>query len=247
MVKVIKKTLVICAAAATILPAYAAKGTRLEAGVNASYEVMIKTSEGKVKLRLYNDTPVHRDNFAKLAEEGFYNHLLFHRVIKEFMIQCGDPQSIDANHVKIYGNADSGYKLDPEIRPGHFHRRGVLAAAREGDEVNPERRSSGSQFYIVVGKVHNDSTLAIAREKIAERGGMTMTPEREAVYRKLGGTPHLDGSYTIFGEVRSGMRTVEKISRRATDLKDRPKDDVYIQKVEVKLVRDSKAGQTILP
>lgn len=240
MVKLVKKYLkiilaVICCCSVSSVTA---QGKLLKAGEGAHYEITLKTSEGTVKLRLFNDTPGHRDNFVKLAEQGFYNNLLFHRVIHKFMIQGGDPESIEASQVKIYGNGDAGYKLDAEIRPQYFHKKGVLAAAREGDDVNPERQSSSSQFYIVTGKVQNDSTLTAARAKIEARRGTAITPEREKVYRSEGGAPHLDGSYTIFGEVVSGMGIVEKISKRPTDSNNRPKADVFIKAVSVELVPD---------
>lgn len=215
------------------------------AGEGAEYVVRMKTSKGTVRFRLFNDTPVHRDNFVRLVEQGFYKNLLFHRVIRDFMIQTGDPESVEASLVKIYGEADAGYKLEAEIRPHYYHRRGAVAAAREGDDENPTRKSSGSQFYIVVGRVQNDSTLAAAREKIAARAAdptaAQITPEREKVYRKAGGAPHLDGSYTIFGQVLAGMGVVRRISETPTDLQDRPKQaDVYIKSMDLKLVRERK-------
>lgn len=222
-----------------------AKKKALVAGEGAHYVVTMKTSKGTVKFRLFNDTPKHRDNFVKLARSGFYDNLLFHRVIRDFMIQTGDPESIEASQVKVYGNADAGYKLDAEIVSRYFHKRGAVAAAREGDDVNAARQSSGSQFYIVTGKVQNDSTLTAAQKKIAERAadpaGAQITPEREKVYRTVGGAPHLDGSYTIFGEVVSGMGTVLKISKLPTDSQDRPKgDDIHIKGVKVEVVKDGK-------
>lgn len=221
----------------------AAKKT-LVVGQGAHYEVKMKTSEGAFRFRLFNDTPNHRDNFVKLAERGFYNNLLFHRVIRDFMIQTGDPESIEASQVKVYGDADAGYKLEAEIVPRYYHRRGVVAAAREGDAENPTRQSSGSQFYIVTGRMQNDSTLTAARRQIAERAAdpasAQITPEREKEYRTVGGAPHLDGSYTIFGEIVGGMGRVTKISQLPTDTQDRPKEDVYIREVQIKLVKDRK-------
>lgn len=221
----------------------AAKKT-LVVGQGAHYEVKMKTSEGAFRFRLFNDTPNHRDNFVKLAERGFYNNLLFHRVIRDFMIQTGDPESIEASQVKVYGDADAGYKLEAEIVPRYYHRRGVVAAAREGDAENPTRQSSGSQFYIVTGRMQNDSTLTAARRQIAERAAdpasAQITPEREKEYRTVGGAPHLDGSYTIFGEIVGGMGRVMKISQLPTDTQDRPKEDVYIREVQIKVVRDRK-------
>ncbi len=215
----------------------------LVAGQGAHYVVKMKTSRGTVRFRLYNDTPIHRDNFVRLAERGFYDNLLFHRVIRDFMIQTGDPQSIEGSQVTVYGEHDAGYKLDAEIVPRHYHRRGAIAAAREGDALNPERRSSGSQFYIVTGRVHNDSTLTAARRRIADGAadpaGAQITPQRERVYRTVGGAPHLDGSYTVFGEVIGGMGHVTRISKLPTDSQDRPKnEDVYIKSMTVKVVKD---------
>ena len=216
---------------------------KLVAGQGAHYVGKMKTSRGTVRFRLYNDTPLHRDNFVRLAERGFYDNLLFHRVIRDFMIQTGDPQSIEGSQVTVYGENDAGYKLDAEIVPRHYHRRGAVAAAREGDALNPERRSSGSQFYIVTGRVHNDSTLTAARHRIAagaaDPAGAQITPQRERVYRTAGGAPHLDGSYTVFGEVIGGMGRVVRISKLPTDSQDRPKnEDVYIKSMTVKVVKD---------
>ena len=216
---------------------------KLVAGQGAHYVVKMKTSRGTVRFRLYNDTPLHRDNFVRLAERGFYDNLLFHRVIRDFMIQTGDPQSIEGSQVTVYGENDAGYKLDAEIVPRHYHRRGAVAAEREGDALNPERRSSGSQFYIVTGRVHNDSTLTAARHRIAagaaDPAGAQITPQRERVYRTAGGAPHLDGSYTVFGEVIGGMGRVVRISKLPTDSQDRPKnEDVYIKSMTVKVVKD---------
>lgn len=242
MVKLVKISLVMLLASIWSCPPVSAKSQKaaLVAGAGTHYQITFKTSAGDIKLKLYNDTPVHRDNFAKLAQEGFYNHLIFHRVIRDFMIQAGDPKSKEASLVHVYGNDDAGYKLDAEILPHYYHHKGVLAAAREGDDVNPERKSSGSQFYIVTGKIQNDSTLTAAREKITQRGGADITSEREQVYRKIGGAPHLDGSYTIFGEVVDGMKVVEKISKTPTDTQDRPRKDIYIKAVIVEVVKDKK-------
>ncbi len=230
-------------AGALLLGALAAHGKEpdpLVAGQNAHYEVTLATSEGTIRWMLYNDTPRHRDNMVKLVQQGFYDHLIFHRVIRDFMIQIGDPKSSEMSHVTVYGNNDAGYKLDAEILPNHFHKRGAIAAAREGDATNPERKSSGSQFYIVVGAPLNDQTLQTARDRIALQKGAEITPECEAVYRTEGGTPHLDGSYTVFGEVVSGMDVVLKISKTSTDRQDRPKNDVYVKSAKVELVPDKK-------
>lgn len=204
------------------------------------YEAKIETSEGNVVVKLFNETPIHRDNFVKLANSGFYSGILFHRVIKDFMIQAGDPSTKEGSQVRTYGDNDSGYKLDAEILPQFFHKKGMLAAAREGDDVNPEKKSSGSQFYIVVGKVLADSTMEEIKEKIKFRRSWDMTPEREQVYRTIGGTPHLDGNYTIFGEVLSGQKVVDKISITPTYKNDRPKKDVYIKHITTKIVPDKR-------
>lgn len=204
------------------------------------YEVNITTSEGQIRVKLHNETPIHRDNFVKLAKSEFYTGILFHRVIKNFVIQAGDPSSREGSEVLTYGNNDSGYLLPAEVNPKFFHKKGTLAAARNNDDVNPERKSSGSQFYIVIGQVYNDSTMKSLNAKMAERGSKPMTAESEAVYRKIGGAPHLDGLYTIFGEVVSGQNVVDKINAMPTYRNDRPKDDVFIKKMTVSIVKDKK-------
>ncbi|CDN30282.1 Peptidyl-prolyl cis-trans isomerase [Mucinivorans hirudinis] len=204
------------------------------------YEATFYTSEGVFRVKLHNETPIHRDNFVKLARSDFYKGIIFHRVIKDFMIQAGDPSSREGSEVRTYGNNDSGYKLPAEIVPEFFHKKGVLAAAREGDDGNPERKSSGSQFYVVVGNVFSDSTMNEMQGKMKQRGAREMTPEVEAVYRKAGGTPQLDGLYTIFGEVISGQNVVDKINAIPTYKNDRPKKDAYIKSIIVEVVKDSK-------
>ena len=239
--------------------------------------VLIETSLGNIKVKLYGDTPLHRDNFLKLAREGFYDDLLFHRVIRNFMIQGGDPESKNAPAGKQLGSGDPGYTLPAEIvYPKHFHKRGALAAARQGDQVNPEKRSSGSQFYIVWGDKYTvgrldtledqfmqrqeqkiferlvgqhrceivDLQQAGDRDKLydlqeklvnqaheeAEKGEVVkMTPEQREVYTTVGGTPHLDGDYTVFGEVVEGMDVVEKIQQVATGRGDRPVEDIKMK------------------
>ena len=245
-----------------------------------SVVVDITTSLGDIKVLLYGDTPKHRDNFVKLVDEGFYNGVLFHRVINEFMIQAGDPESKNAPAGKMLGSGDPGYTLEAEfVYPKHFHKRGALAAARTGDDMNPERRSSGSQFYIVTGKAYNESQLAqmekqmammqkqeifnklveehrdsvmamrrnrdqaglqklqeelvaITEQKAAENPAK-MTPEQRQAYSTIGGTPHLDGSYTVFGEVIEGMDVVDKIQNVETGAADRPVEDVKIIKMSI--------------
>lgn len=233
-------------------------------------KVKIETKLGDIVVRLYDETPIHRDNFVKLAREGYYDGTLFHRVIKNFMIQGGDPDSKGAPAGKMLGVGGPDYTLEAEIKDGLFHKRGALAAARQGDEVNPERRSSGSQFYIVWGQVYNEGQLkqlskqlkmqqiqqafnalaashrteimqmrrnrdqaglqALQDKLIAEAEaqvkGDGLTSEQQKIYTTIGGTPHLDGQYTVFGEVEDGLDVVEMIQNSATARGDRPVDDI---------------------
>lgn len=205
------------------------------------YYVTLKTASGEITLRLYNETPLHRDNFIKLAKSGFFNGIIFHRVIDNFMIQSGDPDSKAREKGKLYGDGGPGYDLPAEIIPGIYHKKGVLAAAREGDNVNPERKSSGSQFYIVKGKVFNDETLKTVEERINSRNAAnnikkthTIPEEWREIYKTVGGTPHLDTQYTVFGELVSGSEVVERISATKTDKNDRPLEDIVILSVKVK-------------
>lgn len=240
--------------------------------------VELKTSMGDITLELYNDTPLHRDNFLKLVNDGFYDGILFHRVIDQFMIQAGDPGSKDAPAGKILGDGDPSYTIEAEIRyPRHYHRYGALGAARSGDYVNPEKRSSGSQFYIVVGRKQSERQLELNFEKkrydamqscfrqlamsyrdsieslqragdeakleelrqklISETeskiGGDSLPDNIKSDYVNFGGTPHLDGAYTVFGQVLKGMDVVEKIQKVETDSSDRPKEDVRIISAKV--------------
>ena len=228
---------------------------------------------GDIVVRLYDETPIHRDNFLKLAKEGYYDGTLFHRVIKDFMIQGGDPDSKGAPAGKMLGVGGPDYTLEAEIKEHLYHKRGALAAARQGDEVNPERRSSGSQFYIVWGQVYNDGQLkqfskqlrmqkvqdafnqlaAAHRDEIMQmrrernRAGLQelqdklvaeaeaavgkdgLTDEQLKFYSTIGGTPHLDGQYTVFGEVEQGLDVVEQIQKTSTGRTDRPVDDIEIK------------------
>ena len=200
-------------------------------GKAQSNEVLFETTEGNIRVMLYDDTPIHRDNFLKLVNEQFYDSLLFHRVIKSFMIQGGDPTSKTAEPGTTLGTGELDYTLEPEFRtPKHYHRRGALAMAREGDRVNPERRSSGCQFYIVWGKTYSTKNLEAIQQRVKEatNGAADITPEMFWTYRKVGGTPHLDGQYTVFGEVTEGLDVVERIQKVYTDTYDRPVDDVRI-------------------
>ena len=239
--------------------------------------VKIETSKGDIIVELYNDTPKHKANFLKLAKNGTYEGTLFHRVIKGFMIQGGDPDSKGAPAGKMLGVGGPDYTLEAEIKSDIFHKRGALAAARQGDEVNPERRSSGSQFYIVWGNIYNegqlrqfskqlrmqkvqsafnalaaahkdeimqmrrdrnraglqelqDKLVAEAESKVGKDG---LTEEQLQLYSTLGGTPHLDGQYTVFGEVEEGLDVVEMIQGTATGRADRPLDDIEMRMVVV--------------
>jgi len=174
---------------------------------------IIHTDYGDIKGVLFNDTPQHRDNFIKLVKEGWYNNSFFHRVINNFMIQGG--QNAD-------GRVDPGYTVPAEILPNHFHKKGALAAARMGDNVNPKKASSGSQFYIVQGQVYNDATL----DNMEQRTGVKYTPEQREAYKTVGGTPHLDGAYTVFGQVADGFDVIDKIAAVKTSSGDRPVQEV---------------------
>ncbi len=240
--------------------------------------VVIKTEYGIIKIRLYNETPLHRDNFLKLVKEKYYDSLLFHRVINTFMIQGGDPDSKHAQPGQVLGNGGPNYTIPAEIVPNLFHKRGVLAAARMGDNVNPTRASSGSQFYIVQGKVFTEEELNIMEERINQNkknqllGQLMNTPEyswlkvkldsmiksgnpnavndfiketqsiaekelekagrfsfnseQRKIYTTIGGAPHLDGAYTVFGEVIEGMNVVDSIASVPTDKNNRPLKDI---------------------
>ena len=199
-------------------------------------EVLLETNMGNIRVALYNDTPLHRDNFLKLVREGFYDGTLFHRVIADFMIQGGDSTTRHAKPGETVGLHSPDYTVPAEfVFPKHFHKRGALAAAREGDNENPERASSASQFYIVYGTTYSELSLDRFQQKLDEKTGGTvkLTPEIRDHYRKYGGTPHLDGQYTVFGEVVEGMDVVRKINYVKTDDYNRPWDDVRILKATV--------------
>ncbi len=200
------------------------------------HEVLLETTMGNVKLALYNETPKHRDNFLKLVKEGFYDGVLFHRVISNFMIQAGDSTTRHAKPGETLGMYSPDYTIPAEIDfPRLYHKRGALAAAREGDDVNPERASSASQFYIVYGSRMTDFQLDKAQERLNAKtqGKVVLTPELRKVYFEKGGTPHLDGQYTVFGEVVEGLDVVAKIQAVETDSRARPLVDVRIVKASL--------------
>lgn len=185
--------------------------------------VKISTAKGECIIKLYNETPLHRDNFLKLAKQGYFNGTLFHRVIKDFMIQGGDPDSKNAAPGAKLGDGGPSYTIPAEFRDSLFHKKGVLAAAREGDDINPQKASSGSQFYLVQGKVFTDAQLdALEQRRLKHK----IPPYQREVYKTIGGTPHLDQSYTVYGEVVKGLDMIDQIANVTTDKADRPKEDV---------------------
>jgi len=208
--------------------------------VNESKEqfVIISTSYGEMKLKLHNETPAHRDNFIKLVQENFYNGTLFHRVIKDFMIQGGDPDSKGAVSGQNLGSGGPGYTIPAEIDHGFIHKKGALSAARKGDNVNPERASSGSQFYVVQGKVM-DANVVLQMEtrrntQYPESEHWFYTDDQVYTYTTLGGTPHLDGSYTVFGELVEGLEVLDAIAVVPIDRQNRPLTDISMEVYLVK-------------
>jgi len=191
--------------------------------------IAMETTLGHLTIRLYDETPKHRDNFIKLAESGFYDGLLFHRVIEGFMIQGGDPNSKDAKQSQRLGSGGPGYTIPEEITETYAHVKGALSAARQGDQVNPKKNSSGSQFYIVDGRKVSESDLST----IEARKGFTYSDDIKKQYLNNGGTPFLDQEYTVFGIVEKGMDIIDKIAATATGPDDRPIEDVKILKVRV--------------
>lgn len=185
--------------------------------------VLIETEYGNMKILLFDETPIHKENFLKLAKEGFYNDLLFHRVMKGFMIQGGDPQSKGAAPGVMLGGGGPGYLLDAEIGSPHF--KGALAAARTPDGGNPEKKSSGSQFYIVQGNPVDDNRL----NQFAQMKGIKYSDAQRAIYKEVGGRPDLDMEYTVFGEVVEGLEVIDKIADVETDRANRPAKDVKMK------------------
>jgi cyclophilin family peptidyl-prolyl cis-trans isomerase len=194
-------------------------------------DVLMQTTMGDIVIRLSDSTPLHRDNFLKLVKLGFYDSILFHRVIKEFMIQSGDPNSKRAPAGQPLGNGGPGYTIPAECRTTLFHKKGAIAAARTGDNVNPQKASSGSQFYLVQGKVYTDAGLDSL--ETGRLNGRKIPVANREIYKTIGGVPHLDQGYTVYGEVVKGLDIVDKIAAvqtsRAQD-RDRPLQDVMIIK-----------------
>lgn len=199
-------------------------------------DVELVTSKGTMIIRLSDSTPLHRDNFIKLVKQHYYDSILFHRVIQHFMIQAGDPSSKRSQQAQQLGEGGPTYTIPAEFRSGLFHKKGVIAAARTGDDVNPQKASSGSQFYIVQGKVFTDVGLDSV-ETFRLKGRKIPTAQRE-VYKTLGGVPHLDQNYTVFGEVISGLNVIDSIAATPTSGRqggDRPLQDVRI--IRAKLIK----------
>ena len=212
----------------------------LNLGKMKNQKVKIETTEGDITLLLYDETPLHRDNFVKLVKAKFYDGVLFHRVIDEFMIQGGDPTSKNAEPGKMLGEGDVGYTIPAEFRtPQLYHKRGALAAAREGDDENPDKASSGCQFYIVVGKQFTNEQLdQMEASKIDKHGHANdstykFSEQARIDYTTIGGTPHLDGNYTVYGEVLTGMDVVDKIAQARTNRANRPREDIRIIKIRL--------------
>lgn len=202
-------------------------------------DIELVTNYGNIVLRLYDSTPLHRDNFIRLVKTGYYDSVLFHRVINHFMIQSGDPESKHTETGQPLGNGGPAYTIPAEFRVSLFHKKGVLAAAREGDDVNPQKASSGSQFYIVQGKKFTDAGLDSV--ETYRLNGRKIPADQREIYKTLGGTPHLDQGYTVFGEVVSGLDVVDKIAAVPTSKgedRDRPLEDVRI--IKAHLIKRSK-------
>ncbi|MCF8302816.1 MAG: peptidylprolyl isomerase [Bacteroidales bacterium] len=263
----------------------AVAGCKQQGSTNGeSKKVKIKTDYGNMIVKLHDETPKHSENFVKLAKEGYYDSTLFHRVIDGFMIQGGDPDSKGAAPGQQLGEGGPGYKLEAELKEGLFHKKGAIAAARQGDQMNPEKKSSGSQFYIVDGKTYTDEELnkveeqmnlkkkqqlfmdmiqnegnqhiqqrlqkyrqnqnreafqslvdsiePVLEKRLQEKGKFTFTEEQRKAYKNVGGAPHLDGNYTVFGQVVEGLNVIDSIATVETDRMDRPKEDIMI-KMEV--------------
>jgi len=203
-----------------------------ERDIKKCAQVKIETNYGNLVVALYNETPLHRDNFLKLVREGYYDNVLFHRIIKDFMVQAGDPNSKDTTYTGMLGVGDIGYTIPAEIKfPELYHKRGALCAARQSDQVNPERASSGCQFYIVQGKTFTDAELNMMEQRLRialEQSDFHFTEDQRLFYKTFGGTPHLDAGYTVFGELVKGFEVLDKLNAVATGANDRPVKPVRI-------------------
>lgn len=195
--------------------------------VKAQTKVVLQTTSGNMTILLYDETPKHRDNFIKLVQQGFYDGLLFHRVINEFMIQAGDPNSRSARPGQPLGDGGPGYTIPAEFFPHYFHKKGALAAARLGDQVNPGKESSGSQFYIVQGQKLTEPVL---QAYVNAGKHLPFSEEQQKAYTTVGGVPHLDDSYTVFGEVIEGLDVIDVIAASTADQRNRPVTDIKIIK-----------------
>jgi cyclophilin family peptidyl-prolyl cis-trans isomerase len=195
--------------------------------MHAQTKILLKTTKGDIKIKLYKDTPLHSENFKKLVEEGFYDSLLFHRVISGFMIQAGDPESRYAQPSQELGSGGPQYTIPAEINSLHYHKKGALAAARLPDNLNPQKASSGSQFYIVQGKIIFESQLSSLENSGRHE---TFTSKQRKVYSTVGGAPHLDNLYTVFGEVIDGIEIIDSIASVPTDQRNRPISEIRILK-----------------
>lgn len=187
--------------------------------------VYVETPYGDMIVQLYDVTPQHQDNFTKLVEQNYYDSLLFHRVIEGFMIQGGDPDSREAGPEQMLGSGGPGYTIPAEFVDSILHLKGALSAARTGDQFNPQKRSSGSQFYIVQGKVHTDKELDV----IESKKNMRYTQAQRERYKTIGGTPFLDREYTVFGRVIEGLEVIDRIAAQPTDSRDRPQEDIWMK------------------
>jgi peptidyl-prolyl cis-trans isomerase B (cyclophilin B) len=212
------------------------------------YIAIIETDKGTIVIKLHDETPLHRDNFVKLAKKKFFDKTIFHRVIKGFMIQGGDPYSRMTEKQDSIGNGGPGYTIPAEFTPVHFHRRGAVAAARMGDDVNPKRASSGSQFYIVQGRKFTAEELGMQENRVRQMGGdknYSMSEDQKKAYQEEGGAPHLDTQYTVFGQVVKGMEVVDAIAALEVNptINHRPLTDV---RITVKVKRMSEKQLTKL-
>jgi cyclophilin family peptidyl-prolyl cis-trans isomerase len=235
-----KRSLILILCCLTLLSLAAQENIKLKRK-DRKRDIELTTSEGTIVLRLYDSTPLHRDNFLRLVKSHYYDSILFHRVIRNFMIQSGDPESKRAAAGQPLGNGGPTYTIPAEFRVSLFHKKGVLAAARQGDDVNPERKSSASQFYIVQGRTFTDKQLDSV--EVVRLKGYKLPADHREVYKTIGGTPQLDQNYTVFGEVVKGLDVVDKIAGTSTSKaqdRDRPLTDIRI--IKARLIKRKRKG-----